>query len=715
MSPFPPLIKKSLFTRCSVLRVKHIFYAWLGLVLLLLLLVPFSGAAEISAELEQKLVDSAPEIELPIIIKFIDNAPLALSKNTKNKKESRANFIRALRKRSDSALLQIKGLLEKNKIKKKRVFWNINAMAITATPTLIRQLAQHPAVKKIQYDRPLKAADMLLEAEPNIGIIRAPELWSSEYRGQGMVVASLDSGVDYFHPDLKNRWRGGSSSWFDPYGEHDFPEDSAGDLKGHGTRVMGIMVGGNAGGTDIGVASGAKWIAAKIFNDAGQSTISLIHESFQWLLDPDGDPDTDDGPDVVNNSWGFPDLFGECDGVDGYEDEYRPDIQALKNAGIGVVFSAGNKGPSVGTSIPPANNPEAFSVGAVDTLYYPIIAIDSLSSRGPGCNGAVYPDLVAPGVGIYSSYLTFGGSVPDSYASSAGTSFSAPHVTGAMALLLSAFPDLSVQAMEDALRQSGTDNVHFDDPTGPDNSYGYGLLDTVQAYNELSNNPGLTPCVRPVIDFNASPNPAAVNTQTTFSSIVSGGVPPYTYSWDVNGDGLENCATESCDYTYSAPYYGTVSLTVTDSQGCSSELYRAGGWAWPLAVSINADNNPVLTGDTVTFTADSVIILPTGTLPSMPYFFSWDVDGDGNADCEGYEFNALHTPVFGGLEDEITVSGQCMHTYDAGYDGDATVTVIDNRGGQVVSTLAVEVVQEIPAGSGGGGGGGCFIAVLKAQ
>ena len=89
--------------------------------------------------------------------------------------------------------------------------------------------------------------------------------------------------------------------------------------------------------------------------------------------------------------------------------------------------------------------------------------------------------MVAPGVSIRTSDLTFGGVFPDSYATVSGTSFSAPHVTGAMALLLSAFPDLTVSELELALKQSAFDLGVF----GGDNAYGHGLIDVLGAYSLL--------------------------------------------------------------------------------------------------------------------------------------------------------------------------------------------------------------------------------------
>lgn len=82
------------------------------------------------------------------------------------------------------------------------------------------------------------------------------------------------------------------------------------------------MVGGGAGGTAIGVAPAARWIAARIFDDRGRSSAAAVHSVYQWLLDPDGNPATDDAPDVVNNSWTFTSP--------GCHLEFEPDLQALR-------------------------------------------------------------------------------------------------------------------------------------------------------------------------------------------------------------------------------------------------------------------------------------------------------------------------------------------------------------------------------------------------
>ncbi len=351
-------------------------------------------------------------------------------------------------------------------------FWILNGLTITATQDVILELAARPEVLSLTPNEMFQAPAppsshspfSPLSAEPNLTLSNVPAMWGLNFRGQGVVVASMDTGVDINHPDLAARWRGGTNSWFDPYGEH--PTVPA-DVKGHGTWTMGVIVGGDAGGSAVGVAPDAKWIAVKIFNDFGLASVEAIHKSFQWLLDPDGNPNTPDAPHVVNNSWAFQ--------IAGCDLEFQLDLQALRAAGILSVFAAGNTGPGGSTSTSPANYPEAFAVGAMDNsgLIY------SGSARGPSACGeapTIFPELVAPGVNVRTTDL-FGG-----YVQATGTSLAAPHVAGALALLLSAYPDLTATEQEDALINGARDLG----PIGPDNAYGYGRLDVLESYRWLS-------------------------------------------------------------------------------------------------------------------------------------------------------------------------------------------------------------------------------------
>jgi subtilisin family serine protease len=356
--------------------------------------------------------------------------------------------------------------------------WIFNGIAVTATPRVVRELAARPEVREVRPDVAVQAppapalAATAAPAEPNLALVNAPALWDLGYRGQGTVVANLDTGVDATHPNLAGRWRGGTNSWFDPNGQHPTVPT---DVNGHGTATMGVMVGGDAGGTSVGMAPDARWIAAKIFNDRGVATSTGIHRAMQWLLDPDGNPATADAPDVVVNSWTM--------STAGCATDFQLDLTNLRAAGILPVFAAGNYGPTTGTVLSPANNPQAFAVGSTDNAD----AIDPSSSRGPSACGGIAPQLTAPGVGVHTTDL-YG-----LYTDVSGTSLAAPHAAGALALLLSAVPDLPADRQAAALESGAVDLG----AAGPDNDYGYGRLDVLAAYRWLRNTPDFTVAATP--------------------------------------------------------------------------------------------------------------------------------------------------------------------------------------------------------------------------
>lgn len=378
--------------------------------------------------------------------------------------------------RSQSGLLRLLGVRRRQEqVADVQPLWISNEIAIRATPTVLRELARRPDVRAIRPDAvvqapaaPAAAATADATIEPNVALVNAPALWSKGYRGQGVVVASMDTGVDVTHPELASRWRGGTNSWFDPNGQH--PAGPI-DLNGHGTWTTGVMVGGS-----VAVAPDAKWVAVKIFNDRGSATTTNIHRGFQWLLDPDGNPATPDAPDVINDSWTM--SSGACNL------EFQPDLRNLRAASILPVFAAGNDGPLPGTIGSPADLPEAFAVGATDNTD----ALYPYSSRGPSsCTGSVAPALAAPGVDVRTTDL-YG-----LYATESGTSMAAPHAAGALALLLSAFPDLPADRQAAALQNGAVDLG----PPGVDGDVGYGRLDVAASYAWLAGSPDFAVSVAP--------------------------------------------------------------------------------------------------------------------------------------------------------------------------------------------------------------------------
>lgn len=443
-----------------------------ALILLGFLQAGAAFAVPLPLELQQVADAAAEDAWIPVIAQFradLNGSQLRRSMRANPHATRRKEVVLQL---MNQASEQGSGLVEMARqlgAREVRTLWVINSVAMQVQPAQLRQLAEHPDVVSVRLDgllqAPIAYPGLPLPAEWNLAMIDAPLVWARGIRGQDIVVANLDSGVDMRHPDLESGYRGGNNSWFDPHGEHVTPADT----NGHGTQVMGLMVGGDAGGTHVGIAPDARWIAAKIFDDAGETTESAIHRALQWVLDPDGNPATDDAPDVVNNSW---DISTE----DSCNTVFQADIDALRAADIAVVFSAGNYGPMSSTSVSPANAGNVVSVGAVDDQQN----VALFSSRGPSaCDGSIFPQLVAPGEGVLTTDLSFGG-MP-LYTLVAGTSFSSPHVAGAMALLRSAAPLVSVEQMEQALTSTARDLG----AAGPDNDTGHGIISVLAALDAL--------------------------------------------------------------------------------------------------------------------------------------------------------------------------------------------------------------------------------------
>jgi subtilisin family serine protease len=449
------------------------------------------ASANLSVDLERLITEANRTALIPVIVKFRDSLKIttlrgAVSqqlqyapKNQQNLRNRRLSLLRnkiltGLKQRAKSPQESLQRLLRQHGVNAElKSLWSINAVALKLPAHLVDEVAKLPGIDRISVDMLLTmnaAPTESVSTEPlwNLEDVNTNYVWNQGYAGEGVVVAIFDSGVDLNHPDLASRWRGGDNSWFDPYGQYDIPVD----YDGHGTQAISLVLGGDASGYQVGMAPNAEWIAAKIFDNNNQTSLSAIHEAFQWVLDPDGNPDTNDAPDVVNNSWGFINTINQC-----YQ-EFSEDIRLLREAGIAVVFSAGNFGPFTETSISPANDPNVISVGSVDQFQ----DIERTSSRGPGaCDGGVFPKLVAPGSLVFAADI-----LPIAYNVVSGTSFAAPHVTGAITLLKSAFPNATVSQIETALYDSAADLGD----SGVDDHYGYGIIDLAGAYDLLFNELG---------------------------------------------------------------------------------------------------------------------------------------------------------------------------------------------------------------------------------
>lgn len=641
------------------------------LLLMALALAPATPALARTASADLLAAASAQGTagHVPVIITLADKVDLTRYPGLSDR-ETRALMI-ALRLKastSQAALLARLNAAGSSQIKQ---LWSINSVAAMIPSSLIPELEADPSIESVRLDAivhaPVTASGTTTTPEWNLDAVKVPGLWALGYTGAGVVVANMDSGVDYRHPDLTANWRGGSNSWYDPNGQHISPYDRM----GHGTQTMGLMVGGNVGGSNIGTAPDAQWIAVKIFDDYGNSTLSKIHLGFQWLLDPDGNPNTADAPDVVNNSWGLLGTTNLCNL------EFQNDIQVLKAAGIGVVFAAGNEGPSSLTSVSPANNPAGFPAGAVDDT----LTLANFSSRGPSaCDGGTFPKLVAPGVNVKTSDLSLRGMANYAYVS--GTSFAAPHVAGVMALLAGAFPNASVAALEAAMVQSAQDLG----PVGPDSGYGRGLVDARAAYDILA---GVTQPTNqaPV----ATDDAYAMNAGATLTVAAPGLLGNDS---DPDGDPI----TAQLD---TAPTHGTLTLAPDGGFGYTPDagyagsdsftyVARDGSLASAVAtVTINVaamvNQAPTATADAYGTQADTPLNVPA------PGLLGNDSDPDGNA----ITAQLATAPAHGSLN--LAADGSFIYTPEAGYVGSDgfTYTAFDGSLASAPTNVTIDVAAPV--------------------
>jgi subtilisin family serine protease len=414
----------------------------------------------------------------------------------------------------------------------------VNLVKVEADYETFTWLTNRKEVKSISYDQPMPMLEVredrplpsnrAQEVSWGVKNIGADSLWSLGVRGQGAIVGGQDTGYGWELNAIAKSYRGKAASgavdhnynWHDairvksPLNSDD--KNPCGyDLKtpcdddNHGTHTMGTMVGEDSLNA-FGVAPLAQWIGCRNM-ERGWGAPSTYIECFEWFLAPTDlngkNPDPNKAPDVINNSWGCPEKEG-C-----YPFNFpimETVIKNLKAAGVFVVVSAGNDGPSCNSVANPAAIFEAsFSVGAHNVSN----AIAGFSSRGGvkiDSSYRVKPNVSAPGVSVKS--ITKNGS----YASYSGTSMAGPHVAGAVALLVSARPQLrgQVDVLENLLEQSAIktnadkicDSVAINQT--PNNTFGYGRINVLKAY-ELALKLILTNENIPQEEVYFYPNPAS--------------------------------------------------------------------------------------------------------------------------------------------------------------------------------------------------------------
>lgn len=307
-------------------------------------------------------------------------------------------------------------------------------------------------------------------------LINAPEAWNEGHTGEGVIVAVVDGGVDYNHEDLRdNIWTNtreiagngkdddGNGFIDDVYGWNfnDNNNDTL-DKDGHGTHVAGTIAGMNNDYGITGIAYDAQIMPVKVLDETGSGFYDAIIDGIYYAVD--------NGADVINLS-----LGGQYS-TRGVESA----IEYAHQSGVTVVMAAGNSAGE--TPLYPASYADEYgiAVGAVDQTK----EFADFSNRA-GENELAY--VTAPGVNIYST-------VPDDgYEFYSGTSMAAPHVSGMVALMLSANPNLT----PDQIREIITNDATFDtQSTSSDFNFSDLNIDFANNNNLLTNpilsNPAIT-------------------------------------------------------------------------------------------------------------------------------------------------------------------------------------------------------------------------------
>lgn len=447
--------------------------------------------------------------------------------NSQSKTEKATSSFNLLRVENLNSQKGIVELLNRLNYEYKQ-FFIVNSILITGDLKIVKILANMREVAYIAFDSPTKQDHAIFEKstfeideiEPTWGIkmMKADEVWNLGYKGEGVVIGGQDTGYDWTHPALQDKYRGYENSslishdynWHDAIHEinplnNDSIIDPTNNPCGlnsavpcddhsHGTHTMGTM----AGRTDsmiIGVAPESKWIGCRNM-ERGWGKPSTYIECYEWFLAPTDinglNPNPSLSPDVINNSWSCPVQEG-CDSSNWNFMEIA--MNNLRASGVFVVVSAGNEGIRNCGSIerPSAIFENSFAIGATRLIYDSTgqifnDTIASFSSRGPVTidnSNRLKPDISAPGQSVLSARPG------NNYSYASGTSMAGPHVAGLVALILSANPNLKgkVDEISEIIKETADPKYDIDSCRGiteqvlPNSTYGYGRINALAAVN----------------------------------------------------------------------------------------------------------------------------------------------------------------------------------------------------------------------------------------
>ncbi|MBE0522645.1 MAG: S8 family serine peptidase, partial [Candidatus Methanoperedenaceae archaeon] len=452
----------------------RIVFKYIALVVLVLIITSsFSMQTEAANDKTAPVVKSrmAESGSVAVII-IMKDQPSASTRSL-----SKGDAISSMKVQASGSQKSLNALLkeEKGDAKDVKQFWIVNAIAVKASPGLIKKIAARDDVERIELDGELRILEgfsarvsqgQVDNATDEIKHINATDVWEFGIDGTGINVSVLDTGIYRLHPDIAGRI----------VKEYDFAngDADASDDHGHGTHVAGTVAGNGSGGTATGVAPNASILAGKVCYGNGTCSTRAILEGIEWSVD--------NRADIISLSLGSYDssIFADA-------------INNAVNSGVVVIAAAGNCGPTGNSNCPPLGETIAYpaalenviAVGATDIND----VIAGFSSRGPTADGRIKPDVSAPGVTITSLDYASSGYVSADWS---GTSMATPHVSGAAALLLHAANTLGISLTPSDIKNILKNTAVDLGAEGNDNTYGAGRIDVFAAIKSLDTAPAVS-------------------------------------------------------------------------------------------------------------------------------------------------------------------------------------------------------------------------------
>ncbi len=480
-------------------------------------------AAKLDPRLEAVFAAAGPNDLIPVYFVLdeqLEGAKLravgAALEAKDGRRRARVAALKELATRSQARLrVALADLADRGLAERVRPLWIGNIVAADLTRSEIERLARLSEVARVRYSpkvdisvdeklspllppEPLRSymapASFGVDAEIECGaqLMRAPEVWDDlGNTGAGAVIAVIDSGVCWYHPDIESQmWVNpgedldGDGVLFDADDENGIDDDGNGyvddfvgydidngdndpnDDNSHGSHCAGTVAGDGTGGFQSGMAPDAEIMAIRVglsFSDEPD-----VWEGMQYAAD--------NGADAITMSLGWPHSNNPDRAT------WRQNCENTIDLGTAMVIAAGNEGSgnepdNVRT---PGDVPRIISVGAVNCSD----SAAGFSSRGPVTwqdvapyndhpypPGLIKPDVSAPGVDTRSHNKCSG------YSYKSGTSMATPHVAGAVALMIAANPGLEHDDIKQLLEDTSVDLG----APGKDNTYGTGRVDAYEA------------------------------------------------------------------------------------------------------------------------------------------------------------------------------------------------------------------------------------------